>query len=68
MLSLLKANWNRQADRQAGGRAQVSIGMHAHPKITKRYQPPNNSFGHFFFFSTKVLLGFRKFGGMRRDV
>jgi hypothetical protein len=29
MSSLSKANW----DRQAGGRAQVSIGMHAHPKM-----------------------------------
>ena len=28
MSSLLTANW----DRQTGGRAQVSIGMHAHPK------------------------------------
>jgi hypothetical protein len=33
MLSLPKANWDGQADRQAGGQAQVSIGMHAHPKI-----------------------------------
>ena len=30
MSSLSKANW----DRQAGGRAQVSIGMHAHPKMS----------------------------------
>ena len=29
MSSLLKANWDRRADRQA----QVSIGMHAHPKM-----------------------------------
>ena len=29
MSSLHKANWNRRA----GGRAQVSIGMHAHPKM-----------------------------------
>ena len=27
--SLHKANWHRQAD----GQAQVSIGMHAHPKM-----------------------------------
>ena len=37
MSSLLKANWDRQADGQADGQAgrqaQVSIGMHAHPKI-----------------------------------
>jgi hypothetical protein len=31
MSSLPKANWNGQT----GGRAQVSIGMHAHPKITR---------------------------------
>jgi hypothetical protein len=32
MSSLLKANWARQAGKQTGRRAQVSIGMHAHPK------------------------------------
>jgi hypothetical protein len=32
MSSLLKANWDRQAGGQTGGQAQVSIGMHAHPK------------------------------------
>jgi hypothetical protein len=33
MSSLLKANWNGQTGRRAGKRAQVSIGMHAHPKM-----------------------------------
>ena len=33
MSSLLKANWDRRADRRPGGQAQVSIGMHAHPKM-----------------------------------
>ena len=39
MSSLLKANWDRQADGQADGQAgrqaQVSIGMHAHPKMAR---------------------------------
>jgi hypothetical protein len=48
MSSLLKANWNRQA----GGRAQVIIGMHAHPKsevkvtdvyVTGRYFSSTNA-------------------------
>ena len=33
MSSLLKANSDRQTGGQAGGLAQVSIGMHEHPKI-----------------------------------
>jgi hypothetical protein len=33
MSSLHTANWKGQTGRRAGGRAQVSIGMHAHPKI-----------------------------------
>ena len=33
MSSLPKANWVRQTGRRAGGQAQVSIGMHVHPKI-----------------------------------
>jgi hypothetical protein len=36
MSSLLKANWDRRADGQADRRAQVSIGMHAHP--TSKYR------------------------------
>ena len=39
MSSLLKVNWDGQADGQAGGQAgrqaQVSIGMHAHPKMAR---------------------------------
>jgi hypothetical protein len=33
MSSLHKANWDGQAGRRTGGRAQVSIGMHAHPTM-----------------------------------
>jgi hypothetical protein len=33
MSSLPKANWNGQTGGQAARRAQVSIGMHAHPKM-----------------------------------
>ena len=39
MLSLPKANWaDGQTDRQTGGRAQVSIVMHAHPKTVSMQQ------------------------------
>jgi hypothetical protein len=48
--SLLKANW----DGQTGGQAQVSIGMHAHPKN----QICSNSLSIFNQLATELFLAF----------